>query len=76
LVSNDPSAGGVKWSVTCGSIACGSFSPAQTSSVAKTTYTAPDAVPEGGTVTITATSVTDPTKFATTTVTISAAPAS
>lgn len=76
LVSNDPNAGGVKWSVACGSIACGSFSASETPSVTRTTYTAPDAVPEGGAVTITATSVTDPTKFATVTVTISPAPSS
>ena len=70
LVSNDSAAGGVKWSVTCASIACGSFNPAQTVSVVQTTYTAPDSVPVDGTVTITATSVTDPTKTATTQVTI------
>lgn len=70
LVSNDSSVGGVKWSVTCASIACGSFSAAQTPSVTKTTYTAPDAVPVGGTVSITATSVTDPTKFTSAEVTI------
>jgi hypothetical protein len=73
LVSNDPSAGGVKWSVTCASIACGSFSTTQTPSVTQTTYTAPDAVPVGGTVTITATSVTDPTKFTSAEVTITQA---
>jgi hypothetical protein len=73
LVSNDSSAGGVKWSVTCASIACGSFSATQTPSVTKTTYTAPDAVPVGGTVTITATSVTDPTKFTSAEVTVTQA---
>lgn len=71
LVSNDSNNGGVKWSVTCASIACGSFSATQTPSVTQTTYTAPDAVPVGGTVTITATSVTDPTKFTSAAVTIS-----
>ena len=73
LVSNDSSAGGVEWSVTCASIACGSFSASKTPSVTKTTYTAPDAVPVGGNVTITATSVTDPTKFVTAQVTITQA---
>ena len=70
LVSNDSANGGVNWTVTCGSMACGSFSAAETPSVTKTTYTAPDAVPMGGFVTITATSVTDPTKSVSAAVTI------
>ena len=51
---------GVNWSVTCtggiGTNPCGSFSPVNTLSTIATTYTAPTAVPTGGTVTITATS--------------------
>ena len=51
---------GVNWSVTCtggsGTNPCGSFSPVNTLSGVATTFTAPTAIPTGGTVTITATS--------------------
>lgn len=70
VVNNDSASGGVKWSVTCSSSACGSFSPAQTASAVATTYTAPSSVPTGNTVTITATSVTDSTKSISATITI------
>lgn len=73
VLTNDYLAKGVNWTVTCGSGACGSFSPTQTASGAATTYTAPASVPTGDTVTITATSVTDPTKSASAAVTITAA---
>ncbi|HMF54401.1 MAG TPA: hypothetical protein VK593_08635, partial [Edaphobacter sp.] len=43
-VANDSANGGVKWSVTCGSSACGAFSAATTASGTATTYTAPAAV--------------------------------
>jgi hypothetical protein len=72
MVSNDSANAGVKWSVTCGSSACGSFSAASTASGAATTYTAPASVPSPATVTVTATSVTDATKSATAMITISA----
>jgi hypothetical protein len=60
-VTNDSTPpGGVNWSVTCtggtGTNPCGSFSPVNTLSGIATTFTAPTAVPTGGTVTITATS--------------------
>lgn len=71
-VNNDAANGGVTWSVSCGSSSCGSFNPTSTTSGASTTYSAPGAVPSGGTVTITATSVTDKTKSASATVTITA----
>lgn len=62
-VANDSAILGVDWTVTCGSPgACGAFSPTHTASGAQTTYTAPSVVPAGGTVTIIATSTTDPTK--------------
>ena len=56
-VAGDPNnpAGGVDWTVTCGSTQCGSFTSTHTVSGAATTFTAPSAVPTGGTVTITAT---------------------
>jgi hypothetical protein len=73
-VSNDSSNGGVKWTVSCSASACGSFSPTSTASGAATTYTAPATPPTSpATVTVTATSVTDSTKAASTTITITAA---
>ena len=71
FVANDPSNAGVTWNVTCGSAAaCGTFSAATELSGVATDYSAPSAVPINNTVTLTATSVTDPTKSATRTVTI------
>ncbi len=70
VVSNDTANAGVKWTVTCGSSACGSFSVATTASGTATVYTAPSAVPSPATVTVTATSVTDSTKTAQATITI------
>jgi hypothetical protein len=78
LVANDTGGAGATWTATCGSSAagaCGSFSPTNTANQEQTTYTAPAAIPPGGTagpgtVTITATSVADPTKSASTTITI------
>jgi hypothetical protein len=69
-VSNDPGNMGVTWScVPMGS--CGSFSVSPTASGAVTAYSAPATTPVGGSVTITATSVSDPTKTANATVKIS-----
>lgn len=62
----------VGWLVTCNAVDCGSFQPATTGDEQVTTYTAPAAIPSGGTVTITATSKTDPGKSASATVTITA----
>ena len=62
-ITNDISANPqVTWSVTCNSSACGSFSTTTTGDEISTTYTAPPSVPAGGSVSVTATSVTDPTK--------------
>jgi hypothetical protein len=73
VVSNDSANAGVVWTVTCGSSgACGDFNPTATASGVATTYTAPSAVPSKGTVTVTATSVTDATKSASATITIAA----
>ena len=66
-VTNDSANAGVRWTALTGS-----FSPTQTASGAATTYTAPATVPSGGTVIITATSITDPTKTATATVSVTA----
>lgn len=75
LLNNDTSNAGVSWSVICGASDCGSFNPAKTTSGVVTTFTAPAAVPSGGTVQVVATSVTDPTKAATATISITAAAA-
>jgi hypothetical protein len=68
-VSNDSAHAGVTWSCTPAN-ACGSFSPASTASGMTTTYTAPSVVPTGAQVTITAKSVTDNTKSASSSVMI------
>ncbi len=75
LVTNDVNTLGVNWTTsidgtTCIPTICGSFSPPQTLSGVTTAYTAPTAVPQGGTVTLTATSVADGTKSASWTITI------
>lgn len=63
LIQNDITANPqVKWTVSCGGTACGSFSASTTWSTGTTSYTAPAAIPAGNTVTVTATSITDSTK--------------
>lgn len=70
-ISNDTSASPqVKWTVSCSGSACGSFNPTTTANNFQTAYTAPSAIPPGNTVTVTATSVTDPTKSASANITI------
>src|SRR6267142_1364543 len=68
-VSNDTAGAGVSWSCTPSS-ACGSFNPVSTMTGASTIYTAPSAAPAGGQVAIMATSMTDSTKKANTSVMI------
>lgn len=70
VLNNDTANAGVNWKAVCGSSDCGSFEPSQTDSGIATTYTAPATVPTGGTVQVTATSVTDPTKAASATISI------
>ena len=73
-INNDVSANPqVKWSVTCGGASCGTFNPTTTDNEQQTTYTAPTTIPSGGSVTLTITSVTDPTKSASVSVLITAA---
>jgi hypothetical protein len=77
LVTNDATAAGVMWSLGCGSADCGSLQsglpiPTETASGGEMTYIAPATIPAGGTVKITATSIADSTKSASTTVTIAA----
>lgn len=83
-LTNDYLAQGAKWSLSCNSTSpqgCGSLSSSQTGQqasptavpyTAPVTYSAPSAIPSGGTVTITATSVTQPTQSATAIVNITA----
>jgi hypothetical protein len=47
--------------LSCQSSGCGSLSATKSTSGTAITYTAPASVPTGSTVTVTATSVTDPT---------------
>jgi hypothetical protein len=63
-VANDPKNGGVKFSCAPAGD-CGSFNPTGAGSAIPTCYQAPETAPAGDTVTVTATSVTDPTKFVT-----------
>lgn len=70
VVANDSTNSGVTWSCTPLN-ACGSFNPAtSTGSTAITTYTAPAAVPSGGTLTITASAVQNSSASASAIVTI------
>jgi hypothetical protein len=64
IVTNDPAAAGVNWSVSCSASSCGSITP-QTASGVAANYQGPAAVPPGGAVTITASSVTNPAVSAT-----------
>jgi hypothetical protein len=62
-IANDVSANPqVKWSAACASSSCGTFNPTTTTNEAPSNYTAPSSIPSGGAVTLTATSLTDPTK--------------
>jgi hypothetical protein len=73
-VANDVTANPqIQWSATCGASNCGSFNPTTTDNDSVTQYTAPAAIPPGGSVTLTATSVTDPTKSASGSIVITAA---
>jgi hypothetical protein len=68
-VSNDSKNAGVTFSCTpAGS--CGSFTPAAIASAVPSCYLAPDSVPSGNEVTVTATSVTDPSKSISSSITI------
>jgi hypothetical protein len=70
VLNNDITNAGVRWSVICGSTDCGFFGPVETTSGVTTTYVAPATIPVGGNVQITATSIGDPTKAISATVSI------
>jgi hypothetical protein len=68
---------GVDWSVSCAGGACGSFIPTHTANDARgstqqvtTSFTAPSAVPPGGTVTVTASATANPATQVSATLTI------
>ena len=70
-VTNDAASRGVTWTVSCAATSCGTVSPQTTASRAATTYTAPSAQPIGDfVVTITATSQSDISASASTTLTV------
>jgi hypothetical protein len=76
-VMNDNANKGVTWALSgtgCSGATCGSIAPTSSASGAAVVYTAPNAVPSG-TVTLTATSVSDSTKSASSALTITAGPA-
>src|SRR5882762_8425972 len=71
--ANDPQNAGINWTVTgsgCSGATCGTLSATHSASGAPITYTAPATWPNPANVTITATSITDNTRFAAATVTI------
>ena len=71
FIANDVSANPhMQWTASCGGAVCGSFNPATTTSEAATNFTAPASLPAGNSVTVTATSVTDPTKSVSTNIVI------
>jgi hypothetical protein len=74
-VSNDPKNEGTTWTLSgpgCTGAACGSLSGAKAASGAAVMYTAPAAVPNPPTITLTATAVDDSTKSAKATITLTA----
>lgn len=69
---NDVSAKGVIWTASCSASACGSVSPGATLTGVATTYTAPGPPTSDLTVTLKATAVADPSKFASAIITVPA----
>jgi hypothetical protein len=69
-LNNDGTNAGVRWSVICGSTDCGFFGPVETITGVATIYVAPAAIPVGGSIQVTATSVGDPTKAISATISI------
>jgi len=68
-VTNDPANAGVTFGcLPAGN--CGSFTPPAAGSTVAVCYLAPDNVPSGNTVTVTAASDSDPTRFVSATITI------
>ncbi|MGA7080064.1 MAG: hypothetical protein WBQ43_15345 [Terriglobales bacterium] len=76
IVTNDTKSRGVTFSCVPDTPtgACGTFSPTGAGSDVPVCYLAPDQIPSENPVTITATSVTDPTKYISATITIVSGP--
>ena len=72
-VANDAISGGVTWTLSCSSSACGTLSATSSVSGEGITYTAPAVAPTPASVKVMATSVTDRTRHATATVAITTA---
>lgn len=70
IVENDPANKGLSWSVSCSAATCGTISPASTASGTATTYTPPTSLSASLRVSLTATSLSDPTKTGTVTITV------
>ena len=73
IVTNDPAAAGVDWSLSCGASSCGTLNAStktHTASGVPVSYSSPSTIPPGGTVTITAKSTTNPAVSASATATI------
>src|SRR5437879_101042 len=66
-VASDASNGGVTWTVSCSATQCGTIAPVTTLSGAAATYTAPATSPSNMNIAVTATSVTDKSKAASST---------
>jgi acyl-coenzyme A thioesterase PaaI-like protein len=74
-VTNDSQNKGVSWTLSgagCSGVACGTVTPTTSASNAPVTYTAPTSVPTPAMVTLTATSITDNTKFVAAAITVTA----
>ena len=70
-VQGDPSNAGVNWTLTCAAASCGAVSPTSTLSGMPATYAAPPTPPANDlSVTLTATSASDSTKSAASTITV------
>ena len=72
-VTNDSRSKGVTWSLSgmgCSGVSCGTIVPSVSPSGASVTYTAPPNVPNPPVVTLTATSLADPTKSAAAAITV------
>ncbi len=69
-VTNDVTDAGVDWVASCSAANCGSFNPIHTLSGVATVYTAPNSLPAGGSVNLTAKSSASPSESVTVTVII------
>jgi hypothetical protein len=69
-VANDVTDAGVDWVASCSAANCGSFNPIHTLSGVATVYTAPNSIPAGNTINLTAKSTASPSESVTVTIAI------